>query len=85
MSEPNIDELREQASAEFDPQFAEDPEIDRDELFDSALYDILDDIYEAREILKKAKGKIQTRKFNELDRRLGEAEDMADELLEKGL
>lgn len=81
----NLDEIKEQRYADRDPQFAEEQEIDRDELFDSALYDILDDIYEAREILKKAKGKIKTRKFNELDRRLGEAEDMADELLEKGL
>jgi len=85
MSEPNIDELREQRYADRDPQFAEEQEIDRDELFDSALYDILDNIYEARRQLQEAKNKIKTRKFNELDRRLGEAEDMADELLEKGL
>lgn len=81
----NLEEIKEQRYADRDPQFAEEKEIDRDELFDSALYDILDDIYEAREILKKAKGKIKTRKFNELDRLLGEAEDKADELLEKGL
>jgi hypothetical protein len=59
--------------------------IDRDEAFTAALYDILDTIYEARRQIQAAKDKIKTRKFNELDRRLGEAEDMADELLEKGL
>ena len=87
MSEPNIDELREQASAGIDPQFQTDPDeaADRDEAFTAALYDILDIIYEARRQIQVAKDKIKTRKFNELDRRLGEAEDMADELLEKGL
>ena len=59
--------------------------IDREEVFAAALYDIRDTIYEARRQLQVAKDKIKTRKFNELDRRLGEAEDMADELLEKGL
>jgi hypothetical protein len=59
--------------------------IDREEVFAAALYDILDTIHEARRQLQAAKDKIKTRKFNELDRRLSEAEDMADELLEKGL
>lgn len=59
--------------------------IDREEEFCAALYDIIDNIHEARKQLREAKEKIQTRKFNELDRRLGEAEDMAEDLLEKGL
>lgn len=59
--------------------------IDREEEFSAALYDIIDNIHEARKQLREAKEKIQTRKFNELDRRLGEAEDMAEDLLEKGL
>lgn len=62
-----------------------DEQMDREEEFCSALYDILDNIHEARKQLREAKEKIQTRKFNELDRRLGEAEDMTEELLEKGL
>ena len=60
-------------------------EMDREEEFTAALYDILDSIYEARRLISKAKDEVKTRRFNELDRRLGEAEDMADELLEKGL
>ena len=83
----NLDEIKEQRDADRSPEFEPEPDeaADRDEAFTAALYDILDSIYEARRLISKAKDEIKTRKFNELDRLLGEAEDKADELLEKGL
>lgn len=89
MSEPNIDELREQASAEIDPQFQPDPEslekaAERAEEYVAYLYDILDSIYEAERLIQKAKETLQTRRLNETARILSEAEDKVDELLERG-
>lgn len=89
MSEPNIDELREQASAEIDPQFQPDPEslekaAERAEEYVAYLYDILDSIYEAERLIQNAKETLQTRRLNETARILSEAEDKVDELLERG-
>lgn len=88
MSEPNIDALAEQRYADSDPTMTIQKMRDFVELSENYitdLDDILLDIQHARELIRMAKDAYQTRRFNETDRLLSEAEDKIDELLERGL
>jgi len=68
-----------------DPQFEKEPEqYERAEQFADALFDIADQIDTARGIIGKTREELNTRRLNEVDRLLSEAEDKVDEMLERG-
>jgi Txe/YoeB family toxin of Txe-Axe toxin-antitoxin module len=68
-----------------DPQFEKEPEqYERAEQFINALYDLADEIDTARETIRKTREELNTRRLNEVDRLLSEAEDKVVEMLERG-
>lgn len=68
-----------------DPQFEKEPEqYERAEQFADALFELAEEIDTARGIISKTREELCTRRLNEVDRLLSEAEDKVAEMLERG-
>ena len=85
MTEPNLDELAELAYAAHDPQFQRLSGEDVEYLKIDALIEIEEAIDTARKTIIDYRENFGSRRLNEVDRLLSEAEDKVGEMLERGI
>ena len=81
----NLDEMREQAHAERDPQNETEPSPEEcNEKIIECLYDVETALDGIRKQIAETRNAARTCKLNHIDRLLSEAEDKVEKMLERG-